>query len=291
MNVDRPGRRPAISLLFIEIGLVMCWSSGFIGAILASETSSVFTVLLWRFVLAACILTPFVLPYLRRGQLRSVALQAAIGGLAMFGYLATGVKAIDAGVPAGTAALVGSLHPMLTAGLAGLLIGETVTRWQWLGLVLGLIGVAVSLGGAIGAAPLWGFGLSISSTVCIVFATLLSKRYPASLPLLPSLGVQSFVSLILFAGLAALDGGVRPEANAGFVYAVLWFVLISTLGGYGFYWAYLARASATRATSLIYLTPPVTAIWAWLMFGEPIGAAVIVGFALCLLGVAIARRG
>jgi len=62
------------------------------------------------------------------------------------------------------------------------------------------------------------------------------------------------------------------------------------LAAYGLYWACLARTSATRVSSLIYLTPPVTTIWAFLMFGEPISQGAIAGFLLCLTGVWLARN-
>ena len=68
-----------------------------------------------------------------------------------------------------------------------------------------------------------------------------------------------------------------------------WFILFSTVIAYGLYWACLRRATATRVGSLIYLTPPVTMIWAWLMFAEPITLAAAAGFAICLAGVALSR--
>ncbi|HIP79671.1 MAG TPA: EamA/RhaT family transporter, partial [Kiloniellaceae bacterium] len=75
-----------------------------------------------------------------------------------------------------------------------------------------------------------------------------------------------------------------------FALAVAWFILFSTLGGYGLYWLCLRRTTATRVASLIYLTPPVTMVWAWAMFGEALTLAGIAGFALCLLGVSLAAQ-
>ncbi|MCR9195432.1 MAG: DMT family transporter [Hyphomonas sp.] len=278
-------RRPAL-----QGALVLCWSSGFIGAVLASQTSSVFLVLLWRFVVASVFLAPFIVPYLKRQFLPALGLQALVGAFAMFGYLATGVKAIDMGVPTGTAALIASLQPLATAALAGIVLREAVSKTQWVGLCFGLAGVTIAVGAGLGAAPLWGFALSFISMLSIVVATLIAKRSAQSLPLLPILAVHCIVSAILFLVLAATEGMIVPQGDAGFWLAVIWFVLFSTIGAYGFYWLCLREMSATQVASLIYLTPPVTMIWAWLMFREQISSAAIAGFGLCIVGVWLANR-
>lgn len=126
------------------------------------------------------------------------------------------------------------------------------------GLVMGLAGVSLAVGGALGNAPLWVYASSFVSMASLVFGTLLAKAVPDSTPILPSLGIQSIVSAFLFAPLAALDNGLVPSFEPGFVGAVAWFILFSTVGEYGLYWLCLRKSTATRVGSLIYLTPPVT---------------------------------
>ncbi|WP_119459213.1 DMT family transporter [Rhodospirillaceae bacterium SYSU D60014] len=282
--------RSPIPVLLLEAGLVVAWSSGFIGAKLAADTPSVFLVLFWRFVIVAALLAPFVLQACRQGFGRKqIALQALLGALAMFAYLATGIKAIDLGVPAGTAALISALQPLATAALVGPWLGEIVRPRQWLGLGVGFAGVLVAVGGALGDAPLWAYGLCFVGMASLVVATLLAKAAAPMMKLLPALGIQSAVTALLFAPLALLEGGIMPPADAHFLAAVAWFILFSTVGGYGLYWLCLRRSTATRVGSLIYLTPPVTMLWAWAMFGEPLALAAVAGFALCVGGVALAR--
>lgn len=270
--------------------LVICWSSGFIGAVLATETHSIYSVLFWRFVLAAILLLPFIIVYLQRPFWGALALQSLVGAFAMFGYLATGVGAIDLGVPAGTAALIGSLQPLSTAAISSLLIGEKIYKIQWIGLLFGLVGVAIAIGSELSAVPYWGFVLSIVSMMSIVAASLIAKYSRRSLPLLPTLAVHCMVSAGLFFVLAVIEGTAAPQLDSGFWMAVVWFVLFSTIGAYGCYWLCLRETSATNVASLIYLTPPVTMIWSWLMFGETISLSVIVGFGLCIFGVLLAGR-
>ncbi|WP_394688540.1 DMT family transporter [Hoeflea sp.] len=270
--------------------LVICWSSGFIGAVLATETHSIYSVLFWRFVLAAILLLPFIVAYLQRPFWGALALQSLVGAFAMFGYLATGVAAIDLGVPAGTAALIGSLQPLSTAAISSLLMGEKIYKIQWIGLLFGLVGVAIAIGSELSAVPYWGFVLSIVSMMSIVAASLIAKYSKQSLPLLPTLAVHCMVSAGLFFVLAVIEGTAAPQLDSGFWMAVTWFVLFSTIGAYGCYWLCLRETSATNVASLIYLTPPVTMIWSWLMFGETISLSFIVGFGLCIFGVLLAGR-
>jgi drug/metabolite transporter (DMT)-like permease len=232
---------------------------------------------------------------LRAGAFRSPSLvrQTVVGALALGGYLAGTVKAIELGVPAGLAALIGALQPLVTATIAGPLLGERVVLRQWVGLLVGLGGVALALGGTLrlGAAPSYACLLPFLGTLAWVGATLMQKGRPEDdMPILASLCVQSAAAVVIFAVLAAVEGRLAPIPSAGFAASVLWFVAFSTLGGYGLYWACLRRTSATRVSSLIYLTPPVTMVWAWLMFGETLPGMAWVGLVISLGGVVVAVR-
>ncbi|MCB9946534.1 MAG: DMT family transporter [Rhodospirillaceae bacterium] len=277
-------------LMLAEAGLIVAWSSGFIGARLAADASSVYLVLFWRFAIVGLLFLPLLVAAVRRGlRRRSVAIQAVLGLFSMFGYLALGLKAIESGLPAGTAALICALQPLATAALVGPVLHERVGRRQWLGLAIGLGGVALAVGGLAGQAPLWTAGLSLASMGSLVVATLLAKALADTTPLLPALGIQCVVSALLFAPLAALDGGIAPDIDAAFAAAVAWFIVFSTLAGYGLYWLCLGMTTATRVGSLIYLTPPVTMVWAWAMFAEPLTSGALLGLAACLLAVALTR--
>lgn len=284
--------RPAVPLPLLEAGLVVGWSSGFVGARLAAETAPVFQVLFWRFAVTALLLAPLLLlrPAWRptRGQ---AARHAVLGALSIAGFLGFVVWAVDLGVSAGVTALVAALQPLVTALLAGVALGERLAPRQWGGLALGLGGVALAVGGAVGvgAAPGFAYALPVAGMACLVAATLWAKRAEDCTPVMGALAVQSLVAAAIFAPIGAAQGPLLTAPSAGLLAAVAWFVVLSTLGGYGLYWACLARSSATRVASLIYLTPPVTAIWAWAMFGDPIGPATWTAFAVCALAVWLTR--
>jgi drug/metabolite transporter (DMT)-like permease len=118
-----------------------------------------------------------------------------------------------------------------------------------------------------------------------------SEEGDAETPLDVALAMQCAASALLFAALAPFWGGLEPAGGLHFWAAVAWFVVFATFGGYGFYWLNLKLSGVARVSSLIYLTPPTTMVWAYLMFGERIGPLAFVGLLICVGGVLLANRG
>lgn len=291
LRPSRPYGHAGYSLFLMEAGFVLAWSSGFVGARFGADHTPLFLLLFWRCVVAAAILAPYSIGTLRRFDGRVVARHALVGLLAMAGYLAFVVKSVEFGVPPGLAALIAALQPLTTAALAGPLLGEPVAGRQWVGLGIGLGGVTLALSGALelGSAPAWAYAMPFLGMVSLVSATFVQKaaRGPV-LPAAADLFVQSAASIPIFAILAVAEGRLLPIATTGFAMSILWVVVLSTFAAYGLYWACLRRTSATRVGSLLYLTPPVTMAWAWLMFGEGIGWTMLTGLIVSLCGVVLA---
>jgi drug/metabolite transporter (DMT)-like permease len=281
---------PRIPLVILQVGLVLAWSSGYVGAIIAADTDSIVRVLLWRFVCVALLFSPFLVQALRRGVTwRWCLLHGTLGVVGMFVCVGLGIESINLGLPAGTGALISALQPLAAAVLAGPILSERVSRAQWIGLTVGFIGVIASVGGLSGGDQLLGYLCSFASMACMVAATLIAKAKWTGADLPSALAFQTLVTAILFVPVAAYEGVLLPEPSWIFTSAVAWAVVFSTLGGYGFYYLCLMRSGTVRTSSLIYLTPPVTLVWAWAMFGQPMSIYTIVGLGLCLVGVALAR--
>lgn len=302
---------------FAEVGFVVMWSSGFIGARLGTPEASTPTLMAWRFLLAAGLLLVGAFLLQRRlPDLREIAVQSVVGLLAQGVYLTGVVGAVEFGVTAGTSALVAALQPLLAAALAGPVLGEHVSRQQWAGLAVGLVGVTLVVGGDAGVGgdvPLWAYAMPFVGMAGLVAATLVerkenlqkstlqasananpkagSEEADAETPLDVALAIQCAASALLFAALAPFWGGLEPAGGLHFWAAVAWFVVFSTFGGYGFYWLNLKLSGVARVSSLIYLTPPTTMVWAYLMFGERIGPLAFVGLLICFGGVLLANRG
>ena len=282
---------PRVITLLMDIGLVVTWSSGFIGGKLASATDSIFLVLFWRFVITTLILLPFTFKSTRFLSWRILIQQMVIGSLAMFGYLGCVVAAIHLGVPAALVALIAALQPLATAALAGPVLKQDVGKLEWLGLFIGFAGVAVSVAGNLEKASALGFGLALLSMLCLVAGTLLTKRVESAPSLGSSMTIQSFTTAILFAPLALyIDNTLMFSTDIQFWKAVMWFVLLSTLAAYGLYWGCVERVGAVNVACLIYLSPPVTALWALVMFNEAIATATIAGFVISVAGIMLSLK-
>jgi drug/metabolite transporter (DMT)-like permease len=124
----------------------------------------------------------------------------------------------------------------------------------------------------------------------LVAATLLERRTRPGAGIVAALAVQCGVSAVLFTGVAAVTGTLAPPADPGFWGAVVWVVVLSTLGGYGLYWAVLARSGVARVSALLYLTPPATLLWAAVMFGDAVTVPALVGMGVCAVAVALVHR-
>ncbi|WP_327391919.1 DMT family transporter [Streptomyces sp. NBC_01186] len=277
----------------VSAGLVVMWSSGFIGAELGTRETGADTLLMWRFLVAGALLGgAWLLLRRRRLPARALAEQSAIGLLSQGVYLGSIVWAVGLGVPSGTSALIAALQPLAAGALAGRLLGEQVSRRQWAGLLTGLGGVALVVRddlAAQGAAPPWAYALPFAGMAGLLAASFLERRAHHPLPAADALPLHCVVSALVFSAVAgALGHAAPPASSGGFWLAVAWVLVLSTVGGYGFYWMSLRRDGVTRTSALIYLTPPTTVLWAYFMFGDAPGVGAALGMLVCVGGVVAA---
>ena len=274
---------------------VVLWSTGFIGARLGLPHAGPLTFLALRFGLAAGLLVLVALatraPWPRRPA--EMGHYAAAGLLVHGVYLGGVYVGISLGVEAGVSALIVGLQPLLTAALAGVLLGERVAPRQWAGLGLGLLGVALVLARKLGQGP----GDALGSLACvaallgITIGTLYQKRHGAGMDLRTGSVVQFAAAGLATAPLALLFEDTRVAWNGEFVFALLWLVLALSLGAVSLLYALIRRGAASRVASLFFLVPPCTALIAWPLFGETLGPLALAGMALTAAGVALASRG
>jgi drug/metabolite transporter (DMT)-like permease len=273
--------------LLAGTALVVMWSSGFIGAVLGTRHAGADTLLAWRYLAATAILGTVLA--VRRPRLpgRAVARQAGLGLLCQVGYLGGVVTGVGLGVPAGTAALVAALQPLLVATLAAPLLGERTDRRQASGLLAGLAGVALVVSDDLagGSAPLWAYLLPVGGMLALSAGTLLERRLRPAEHLLDALTLQTMTAAVCFVVGTGVSGRLMPPPEPGFWWAVAWTVGLSTFGGYGSYLLVLRRGGANRVSTLLYLTPPTTTVWAFAMFGQRPGALALLGMVISAGGV------
>lgn len=281
--------------VFSSVALVVTWSSGFVGAELGARADAApLTLLGWRFTaLALLLVTVARIRHLPWPTWAAWRRQLAIGLLCQAAYLFLVFEGISHGVPGGTAALVAALQPMLVATVAGRLLGEHTTGRMWLGLTLGLVGVAVVVGGDVGSAdaPLWAYFMPVAGMLCLGSGTVLERRLKPPESLLETVMMQAVVSAAVFMTLALVFGQAAPPVSLEFWRAVLWLLVLASLGGYVMYVFVARRQGATAVSTLLYLTPPTTMLWVFLMFGTPVPLAGFAGLAISAAGVLLVLRG
>ncbi|RFP14908.1 MULTISPECIES: DMT family transporter [unclassified Duganella] len=275
----------------LPLFFVLLWSSGFIVAKFGLPYAPPLTFLVMRFVGVLLFLVPAVL-LLKAPWPQGKVWQIALAGLLVqAGYLIGVWCAIKLGMPAGLSALIVGMQPILTA-FAAPLIGEKVRPLQWLGLVFGLAGVGLVVAAKIKLVGLStdAILLSVLALLSITAGTLYQKRYCPHFDLRTGTVIQFAASLVLVLPLAIIFEGLTPDFAAvqwtpRFFGALLWSVMGLSIGAIFLLFALIRRSDATQVTSLMYLTPPTTAVMAWLMFGEAFNALGIAGMALAVTGV------
>lgn len=274
--------------------LVIGWSSGFVGIRYASEQASVAVLLFWRTLLSGGLLLPFALAFGPRMRLRAVLSQVGFGVMAVFIYLGGFALAIEQRVPTGLVALISDLVPLAIAVMAQPLLGERLTRRQWLGTAIAVTGVLIvsfdSL--SLGTAPFWAYGLTIGSMMVFALASVLRRgRETLNMPVHQSLCIHTLTGAVLFGICAIAQGGIAPPMTREFAIGMAWLVLIATFAAYSVYYTMLRMFPVAKVSAAIYLSPPVTMFGAWMLFSEPLTPAMFLGLGVTLVGVWLTARG
>lgn len=275
---------------------VLLWSTGFVGAKYGLPHAEPFTFLLLRFAILTVLLGAFSLlvraPW--PGDWRQ-AMHIALSGLMLHGVYLGGVFfAVASGMPIAVTALIVGTQPLLTAALAGRFLDEQVTRRQWAGFALGLAGLALVLGQKLGSGPggVAGAGLaaSILALVAISVGTLYQKRHGGQMDLRSGSAIQFAASTMFMIPLAYAFETRTVNWSGEFIFALLWLVVVLSLGAITLLLVLIRRGCASRVASLFYLVPPVTALIGYLLFGETLGLRALAGMAFSALGVALVVR-
>lgn len=275
----------------IPIFFVLLWSTGFIVAKFGLPYAPPLTFLVLRCVLVLLVLAPVVLIWKAPWSRGSIGHVAVAGLLLQAGYLGGVWCAIKLGMPAGLTALIVGMQPILTAAAAPL-IGESVRPRQWLGLVFGLLGVALVVYAKITLVGLSAQAIAfcLLALLSITAGTMYQRRFCPRFDLRTGTVIQFAASTVVLLPLAVMFEQLDWQLStvnwsARFIGALTWSVLALSIGALFLLFKLLRRSDATVVTSLMYLTPPTTAIMAWIMFGEAFSVLGMVGMAVAVVGV------
>lgn len=296
LNTPSPGSHPAF-LTFAPALFVLLWATGFIGGRLATEYAEPYTFLAYRFAISAALLLVFAC-FMRATWPKTFkqAGHSFIAGVLIHGIYLGGVfHAIDLGMSAGLSAIIIGLQPVLTAMASAPLFGERVTARQWIGIVFGFIGLII----IVGTKPQTEISSGQSSEilqyiVCTIGLLGITAGYfyqkafcgeqdLRSANVFQLLGATVFVTLVA----VTIEDG-HMDWTGELIFALGWLVLVLSLGAFSLLMMMIRKGAITKVASLQFLVPPLTAIMAFMLFGETMTQLQIGGMGLAAIGVWLA---
>lgn len=267
---------------------VLLWSTGFVSAKYGLPYADPFIFLSLRIFIAAAIL--FLIASILKAPVAigrsAIEKSALIGFFLHTCYLGGVFFAISSGVPAGTAAVITSLQPVLVSVLAIKVLGEKLRWLQGVGLFFGIVGVFLVLGPTFdNALSTLGIAAVFIALVGSTCATLLQKRIGSGIPLLAGTAYQYLASGVVLAVVAISTGRTHIQWNVQFAGAMVWLILALSVGAILLLLWLLNTGSAASVSSLFYLVPPATATEAYFLFGEKVNAQGLFGITITAVGV------
>ena len=275
---------------------VVLWSTGFVVARYATTDADPLMFLAVRLSIAAVVLAAIAAASGAARPSRTGIGWSMMAGLGIHAtYLGGVFVAIDLGLPSGVSALIGGLHPVVTALAGGPLLGERLSQRQWFGVMLGFAGVvavvADQIGDASAAIPMTAVIVGFTATLGMSAGTLVQRRRCASVPMLWGTVSQYTASAAVLATVAVAGRRTSIEFTATTVWSLVWAVgVLSIVAVLTMLWLLRHRAAAS-VSSLFFLFPALSAIEGAVLFDERLGLTAVLGFAIAVGGVALVTRG
>ena len=221
----------------------------------------------------------------------AIARSGLIGFFLHACYLGGVFYSIAQGLPAGVAAVVTSLQPVLVSVFAVKVLGEQLRLRQVIGLLIGLIGVILVLGPSIDAQiPAPAIIAILTALIGSTSATLLQKKMGSDIPLLSGTAYQYLFSGCILGIIAMATQETTINWTLRFTVAFIWLILVLSVGAILLLLWLLNSGSAAKVSSLFYLVPPATAIEAFFLFGEKVNTQGFLGIGITALGVWLVMR-
>ena len=273
---------------FAPVLFVALWSTGFVGAKYGLPFADPFIFLAVRILIAAVIL--FAVASLMRSPIAigasDIARSSVIGFFLHSCYLGGVFYSISRGLPAGVAAVVTSLQPVLVSLLAVKVLGEPLKTKQLVGLFLGLVGVFLVLGPSIQQdIPVSGVIGIFIALIGSTTATLLQKKIGSEVPLISGTAYQYLASGLVLAIAAFATGETHIQWSPKFIAAFVWLIAVLSVGAILLLLWLLNTGSTASVSSLFYLIPPATALQAFFLFGEKVNTQGFLGIGITAVGV------
>ena len=272
---------------------IILWSSAFITTKPIIDNSEPFTALAFRFFFVAIGFYLFSIfskqsIFINRRNLY----ESLFSGVLFHGFYLGGVfYSISIGMPTSIAALIVTLQPILTNALSGPILGENVTKKQWLGVFLGFIGAALVLGLDVGTSiPMLGLIATLIALIAITASTIWQKKLSMNLPLSVSNFYQAIGGCLFHCLIILLFVDPYINFSSTFLLSMGHQIILVSFGAFTILMFLIKKNSASKTVSIFFLIPSTSAFMAWLFLNETLTNLDLVGFLIATIGVYIATR-
>jgi drug/metabolite transporter (DMT)-like permease len=278
----------------LPLAFIFIWATGYIAAKAAAPYADPLTFLSWRYAFVTILMLLLSLAAKVTWPNMRDCFHLCVSGLGIQAIYLGGVwYAIAKGLPAGVAALIVNLQPVLIAALA-FTIGERLSKRQWWGVALGFGGAVMVImqrmmantSAQTTAQPeLAAIMICILALLGITAGTLYQKRFVPQFDLRCGQVIQFCISCLATIPFALLFEGGRMVWNVPLTLSMLWSVFILSGVGISIMFYMLRNGLATKVTSTMYVVPGVTALMAWVLFNERLTILALLGMLVTLFGV------
>ncbi len=276
-----------IRAVAMGLAFAVMWSSAFTSARIIVASAPPLTALSLRFLVSGLIGVLIALALGQSWRLTQAQWRATI----IFGicqnalYLGLNFVAMQT-IEASLAAIIASTMPLLVGLASWALLGERIGILGGLGLVAGVIGVAVIMGSRLqGGADLYGLVLCIGGVLALTLATLTVRGATSGGNFLMIVGLQMLVgSLVL--GVAGLSiETIEIDWSWQLIAAFLYTTLIPGLAATLVWFKLVNRIGAIKAATFHFLNPFFGVVIAALVLSESLGLWDIIGVLVVMLGI------
>lgn len=216
-------------------------------------------------------------------------LKSSAVGITLHGaYLGGCFYSVSRGMSAGLVALIVCLQPVVVSVLAGFFLKEKLSSRSIGGLALGLIGVATVIAPRISGVDKISIGAILTAIVGLLggsIGTLLQKKFATDVPMLAGATYQYAATAVVVGAISFATEPIFINWTPQFIFALSWLVLALSLGAILLLFFLLQSGTAAQVSSLYYLVPPVTAVMAFIFFGEKISPISALGTLIAVVGV------
>ena len=272
---------------------ILLWSSSFITTKPIVDNSDPFAALAFRFFFVAVGFYLFSV-YSKLSILinRRNLLESLLSGVLFHGLYLGGVfYSISIGMPAGIAALIVTLQPVLTNALSGPILNENVPIKQWVGVLLGFAGAALVLGWDIGSnIPVLGLVATIIALISITASTIWQKKLSNNLPLPISNFYQALGGCLFHIVIIIFFAEPYIDFTKTFFIAMSHQIFLVSFGAFTILMYLIKKNSASKTVSIFFLIPATSAFMAWFFLNESLTNLDLLGFFITTIGVYIATQ-